>query len=76
MSNLEQFKKDLNVHLENEFNVSNETDSIKKLAEAENTVHDFVDKYIEKFGLNRSDLNITSSDLISEFAKRKIKYIE
>lgn len=76
MSNLEQFKKDLNVHLENEFNASNENDSVKKLAEAENTVHDFIDNYIKKFGLNRSDLNITSSDLISEFAKRKIKYIE
>ncbi|SNR72446.1 hypothetical protein [Flavobacterium sp. ov086] len=76
MSNLKQFRKDLNAHLQNEFNASNETDSIKKLAEAENTVHDFVDNYIEKFGLNRSDLNIISSDLITEFAKIKIKYIE
>ena len=76
MSNLEQFEKDFTAHLENKFNKSNETENIKKLAEAESTVHDFVDKYIERFGLNRNDLNITATHLISEFAKRKIKYIE
>lgn len=76
MSNLKQFEKDLTAHLENKFNSSNETENIKKLAEVENTVYDFVDNYIERFGLNRNDLNITSTHLISEFAKRKIKYID
>lgn len=76
MSNLEQFGKDLNVHLEKEFNASSQNDNIKKLSDAEKTVHAFVDSYIEKYGLNRSDLNVTATYLISEFAKKKINYIE
>ncbi|UPZ14366.1 hypothetical protein [Flavobacterium humidisoli] len=76
MSNIEQFEKDLNDHLAKEFNASNQNDNIKKLSDAENTVYEFVNNYVKKYGLDRSDLNITSTYLISEFAKKKINYIE
>ncbi|MBE8723442.1 hypothetical protein [Flavobacterium hungaricum] len=76
MSNMAQFEKDFNEHLEKEYNASNQNDSIKKLADAEKTVHAFVDNYIEQYGLDRSNLNITATYLIRKFARRKINYID
>lgn len=76
MSNLSQFEKDFKAHLENIFNSSKEEDNIKKLAETENTVTNYIDQYIENYDLKRIDIVNIANFTLEEFGRKKINYIE
>ena len=73
---VEQFEKDLKVHLENTFAASHQEDPIRKLDETEKTVFDYVDNYLLESSLIAKDVERSVQQILDEFAKSKMKYIE
>jgi hypothetical protein len=73
---VEQFEKDLKIHLENTFAASNQEDPIGKLDETEKTVFDYVDNYLLESSLIAKDVERSVQQILDEFAKSKMKYIE
>lgn len=76
MKDLTKYQKDLEKHLENTFNASNEDDKIKKLAETEKTVFKYIDSYLEKSDLEVRDIFKVTQDTLDEFGNSKIKFIK
>ena len=73
---IRQFEKDLRQHLENVYNASLEPDDIKRLAQTEKTVFDFVDDYLLESVLIARDVERITQEVLDQFARSKINYIE
>lgn len=73
---IKQFEKDLRQHLENVYNASAEPDDIKRLDQAEKTVFDFVDDYLLQSALIARDVERPTQEVLDQFARSKINYIE
>lgn len=73
---IEQFEKDLRVHLETTFAASPEPDPIIKLNQTEQTVFEYVDSYLLETTLIAKDVERPIQHILDEFAKSKIKYID
>ncbi|MGE6355973.1 hypothetical protein ACQKCJ_19060 [Flavobacterium sp. NPDC079362] len=73
---IKQFEKDLRQHLENVYSASVEPDDIKRLDQAEKTVFDFVDDYLLESALIARDVERPTQEVLDQFARSKINYIE
>jgi len=69
---LEQFEKDLKIHLEYTFNSITETDIVKKLDQTEKTVFDFVDNYLLQSSLIAKDVEKATQRIVDQFMKANL----
>ncbi|WP_347049151.1 hypothetical protein [Flavobacterium olei] len=73
---LEQFEKDLKIHLEDTFAASIQENPLRKLDETQKTVFDYVYNYLLQSTLIARAVEQSVQQILDEFAKAKIKYIE